>query len=146
MRDLDEMARWLSKAGAGALAAAALVLSGCGGGGSPATAGSNSPATAASPAGPGGGPFASLTASQRSCLAKQGVSPPDGRRNGQGPPNGQPPSGTNGQPPADGPGRDPARFQKLQAALKKCGVSLPGRPPGGGAPGQSGTATGPAQN
>jgi hypothetical protein len=97
------------------LAVAALALGACG-------SSSNSPAQQ-SPQQQGqgqrqGGPFASLSASARACLEKQGVTPPAGRRSG----NGQPP---NGQRPANG-----ARFEKMRAALKKCGVNLPARPPG----------------
>jgi hypothetical protein len=141
-------------AAVGVLAAAALVLSACGGGSSSTStaasagsgAGTGSQAGAGGPR--GGGLFASLTASQRSCLAKQGVTPPTGpngaRPNGQGPPNGGAP-GANGQPPAGGGVRNSPRFQKMQAAMKKCGVTLPARPPG--APGgQTGTTTGSTQN
>jgi hypothetical protein len=120
----------LSAAG---LAIAAIGLTACGGGGSGGTA------TGASAAGarPGGGLFANLSASQRSCVAKQGVTLPNGRRPGNG---GPPPNG-GGTPPAGARNRDPARFQKMQAAFKKCGVTLPSRPPGGVPPGQAGTTT-----
>jgi hypothetical protein len=81
----------------------------------------------------------------QSCLKKQGVQVPDFRRgNGNGPPNGQPPSGqggppptdTNGQPPSGGNGQPPngggfgnsAQAQKLREALQKCGVTLPSGP------------------
>jgi hypothetical protein len=94
----------------------------------------------------GGGPFASLSASARACVEKQGVTLPTGR----GPGNGQPPNGQpgNGQPPT-GSGQRPAnsdRFVKMRAALKKCGVNLPNRPPGGGPPQGAPTGTGTSQN
>ena len=70
------------------------------------------------------------------CLKQQGVTIPSGAARG----NGGPPNGQNGQPPtrhrtAD---RRPARavrtapgsaqFQKLRAALQKCGVDFRGAP------------------
>jgi hypothetical protein len=129
----------LSTAG---LAIAAIGLTACGGGGSGGTTtGASAPGVR-----PGGGLFASLTASQRSCVAKQGVTLPNGRRPGSGGPppgagNGGPPPNGGGTPPAGARNRDPARFQKMQAAFKKCGVTLPSRPPGGVPPGQAGTTT-----
>ena len=55
------------------------------------------------------------------------------------PPNrgGRPPGGgSGGAPPANRPanGANSARFQKLRAALQKCGVTLNGQPGGGAAP------------
>jgi hypothetical protein len=90
------------------------------------------------------------------CLKKQGVTLPTGRRRGNGgPPNGRPPTGTDGQPPTgtnrrppsgqgtpNGPGS--AQFQKLRAALQKCGVDFRGRPPNGQPPQGQGTTTGSA--
>jgi hypothetical protein len=87
------------------------------------------------------------------CLKKQGVSIPSGRQRGNGgPPNGRPPTGTDGQPPTgtnrrppsgqgapNGPGA--ARFQKLRAALQKCGVDFRGGPPSGQPPQGQGTTT-----
>ena len=87
------------------------------------------------------------------CLKKQGVTLPSGRRRGNGGlPNGGPPTGTDGQPPTgtnrrppsgqgapNGPGS--AQFQKLRAALQKCGVDFRGRPPNGQPPQGQGTAT-----
>jgi hypothetical protein len=81
------------------------------------------------------------------CLKKQGVTIPSGPR-GNGPPNaqdGQPPTGTNRRPPSgqggpNGPGS--AQFQKLRAALQKCGVDLRGGAPNGQPPqGQDTTTT-----
>jgi hypothetical protein len=72
----------------------------------------------------------------QACLKKQGVTVPNFRRGGNGPPNGgngQPPSGSSGQRR----NRDPAQFQKLRQALQKCGVTLPDR--GQNAPPPSGT-------
>jgi hypothetical protein len=90
------------------------------------------------------------------CLKKQGVTLPSGRRRGNGGlPNGGPPTGTDGQPPTgtnrrppsgqgtpNGPGS--AQFQKLRAALQKCGVDIRGRPPTGQPPQGEGTTTGSA--
>jgi hypothetical protein len=74
------------------------------------------------------------------CLKKQGVSIPSGPRRGSG----APPAGTNGQPPAGqgAPNRRPdsAQFQKLRAALQKCGVEFPGPAPNGQPPQGQGTA------
>jgi hypothetical protein len=127
-------------AGVGALAAAALALSACGGGGSPATAATSTSAGASQAGRPGGGLFASLTSSQRSCLARQGVTLPN-RPNGRRP-NGPPPGGGYGAPGGNPQGRfrNSSRFQKLRTAMQKCGITLPSRPPGG-APGQGGTGT-----
>jgi hypothetical protein len=76
------------------------------------------------------------------CLKKQGVTVPSGRRGNGGPPNGQPPTGTNRRPPSgqdapNGPGS--AQFQKLRAALQKCGVDFRGGPPNGQPPPGQGT-------
>ena len=76
------------------------------------------------------------------CLEKQGVTIPSGRRRNGGPPNGRPPTGTNRRPPSgqggpNGPGS--ARFQKLRAALQKCGVDFRGAPPNGQPPQGQGT-------
>jgi hypothetical protein len=77
----------------------------------------------------------------QACLKKQGVTIPTFRRpqNGQQPPNGQPP---NGQPPS-GQRRDRNNgdFEKLRAALQKCGVTFPNRGNGGGAPPNQGTTS-----
>jgi hypothetical protein len=82
------------------------------------------------------------------CLKKEGVTVPSGRGRGNGGPpngqNGQPPTGTDGQPPSgqggpNGPGS--AQFQKLRAALQKCGVDFRGRPPSGQAPQGQGTTS-----
>jgi hypothetical protein len=85
------------------------------------------------------------------CLKKEGVTVPSRPRSGNGGPpggqNGQPPPAQNGQPPS-GQGRptrrpDSAQFQKLRAALQKCGVTFQGRPPNGQPPqgGQGTTST-----
>jgi len=85
------------------------------------------------------------------CLKKEGVTVPSRPRGGNGGPpggqNGEPPPGQNGQPPS-GQGRpnrrpDSAQFQKLRAALQKCGVTFQGRPPNGQPPqgGQGTTST-----
>jgi hypothetical protein len=81
------------------------------------------------------------------CLKKQGVTLPSRPRGNGGPPeggNGQPPTGTNRRPPSgqggpNGPGS--AQFQKLRAALQKCGVDFRGRPPNGQPQGQGTTST-----
>ena len=62
--------------------------------------------------------------------------------------NGPPPGsqgGQSGRPPS-GPGRPNGRtaspqFQKLRAALQKCGVTFPGRPPNGQPPQSQGTTS-----
>jgi len=78
------------------------------------------------------------------CLKKQGVTIPSGRRGNGGPPNGQPPTGTNRRPPPgqgapNGPGS--AQFQKLRAALQKCGVDFRGEPANGQPPPSEGTTS-----
>jgi hypothetical protein len=73
------------------------------------------------------------------CLKREGVTVPSRPRGANGGPpggrNAQPPSGQDGQPPSGqgAPNRrgDSARFQKLRAALQKCGVTFQGRPPNG---------------
>ncbi len=60
--------------------------------------------------------------------------------------NGQPPGGQNGRPPSGQgqPNRRPrsAQFQRLRAALQKCGVTFQGRPPNGQPPrGAQGTTS-----
>ena len=127
----------------------ALCLAACGGS-SPST---NSNAGASAGAGqPGGGRRGFLQDPKVvACLKKEGVTVPSRPRGGNGGPpggqNGQPPSGQDGQPPA-GQGRpnrrpDSAQFQKLRAALQKCGVTFQGRPPNGQPPqgGQGTTST-----
>ena len=85
------------------------------------------------------------------CLKKEGVTVPSRPRGGNGGPpggqNGEPPPGQNGQPPSvqGRPNRRPdsAQFQKLRAALQKCGVTFQGRAPNGQPPqgGQGTTST-----
>jgi hypothetical protein len=106
-----------------------LLLAACGGD-------SNSGNASAANNGPQGrGAFAALTTKQRECLKAEGVTLPT-FSNRQGPPpngaappaNGQgPPTATNGQPPA-GARRfngNSAQAKKMQAAFKKCGITLP---------------------
>ena len=121
-----------------------LGLTACGG--SSSSSGSGSSTQPGAGRGPGFG-FAS-SPKVAACLKKQGVTLPSGGRRRQGgngaPPtttNGVPPTTTNGRPPASGfRGRNPGQFQKLQKALKACGVTFPqggpgGAPPNGQAPG-----------
>jgi hypothetical protein len=113
-----------------ALVGLSLVLAACGSGGS-GTSTSASSAGGQQQGGPGrgGGLFAAAqTPAVKSCLKKQGVTLPSGRRPGAGgpPPSGQRPSGSNL--------RNGGGFAKIRAALSKCGVKLPNRPPGGGPP------------
>ena len=78
------------------------------------------------------------------CLKKAGVTVPSRPRGGSG----GPPGGQNGQPPSGqgAPNGRPrsAQFQKLRAALEKCGVDFRGGPPNGQAPQGQGTTTGSA--
>jgi hypothetical protein len=125
------------------LVAAALGLAACGGG-SPSSSASS---TTTNPGARSGGFFsAARDPKVQACLKKQGVTLPNGRfrqGNGQPParttPNGAPRTTPNGQRPGNS-----AQFQKLRAALQKCGVQLPTGPPGGAPPsgGASGTSTG----
>jgi hypothetical protein len=107
----------------------AVVLASCGGGGGSGsgTTSSSNPQGAQQRRG-----FGALAGDPkvRACLQKQGVTLPS-RPNGPGG-NGGPPSG-GGTPGGRRPGQNSARFQKLQKALKACGVTLP-------APGQGGPA------
>jgi hypothetical protein len=89
----------------------------------------------------------------QACLKEQGVDVSNLRRgNGNGPPNGQPPTGTDGQPPNGTDGQPPsgqrppnggfgnsAQGEKLRKALQKCGVTLPNRGQNGSPPQQQGT-------
>ena len=85
------------------------------------------------------------------CLKKEGVTVPSRPRGADGGPpggqNGQPPTGTNRRPPSGQGGTrrrpDSAQFEKLRAALQKCGVTFQGRPPSGQPPqgGQGTTST-----
>jgi hypothetical protein len=128
----------------GLLLVAALALGACGGSSSDEPSG-----TAASSPTPGARrAFASgLTAEQRSCLQKHGVTFPQGR-------GGQPPQGGGygygGGRFRGGAGRRPggrapdltdaqrkqleARRQEMQAAFKACGIQVPQRPAGGPRP------------
>jgi hypothetical protein len=76
-----------------------------------------------------GGPGFASDPKVVACLKKQGVTVPN---RGARPPGG----GNGGAPPANRPqnGANSARFQKLRAALQKCGVTPPnGSRPGSGA-------------
>lgn len=123
----------------------ALCVAACGSSGSGTT--SN-----ASAARPGGGRRGFLQDPKVvACLKKAGVTVPSRPpgANGGPPPgqNGQPPFGQNGQPPSGQSGRPNRRsgspqFQKLRAALQKCGVTFRGRPPNGQPPpGAQGTTS-----
>jgi hypothetical protein len=103
----------------------ALGLTACGGD-------SSSSSSAGSQQGQGGGPrgFFQLDAKTRACLKQQGVTLPTGRR----PPDGQPPNGQRRN-------RNRGDFEKLRAALQKCGVTFPNRGNGGGAPPNQGTTS-----
>jgi hypothetical protein len=125
----------------------ALCLAACGGS-SPST---NSTAGAGSGAGQPGGGRRGFRQDPKvvACLKKEGVAVPSRPRNGGAPggQNGQPPSGQDGQPPSGqgAPNRRPrsAQFEKLRAALQKCGVTFQGRPRDGQPPqgGQGTTST-----
>jgi hypothetical protein len=114
---------------------ATLGLAACGG---DSSSGSSSTANASQQQQGAGGRrgFFQLDAKTRACLQKQGVTLPTGRRppNGQPPQNGQQPQNgqtPNGQPPnGQRRNRNSAQFQKLRAAMAKCGVTFPS--PGGG--------------
>jgi hypothetical protein len=121
-----------------------LGLAACGGG-----SGSGSGTNASANQQPNGGRGFLSDPKVQACLKKQGVTVPSGGRrpNGGGPPNGQPPGGGNGQPPTGTNGRpqggqgNSAQFQKLRAALQKCGVNFPNRGNGAPAPNQGTTST-----
>ena len=127
----------------------AVGLAACGSSGTSTTSNADAGAGAAQP---GGGQRGFLQDPKVvACLKKEGVTVPSRPRGGNGGPpggqNGQPPPGQDGQPPA-GQGRpnrrpDSAQFQKLRAALQKCGVTFQGRPPNGQPPqgGQGTTST-----
>jgi hypothetical protein len=135
----------------------ALCLAACGSSTPSTSSNANAGAGAAQPGGGGSGFLRDPKVV--ACLKKEGVTVPSRPRGGNaGPPggqNGQPPSGQNGQPPSgqngqppSGQGRpnrrpDTAQFQKLRAALQKCGVTFQGRPPNGQPPqgGQGTTST-----
>ena len=124
----------------------ALCLAACGSSSSGTTGNANAGSTQ-----PGGGRRGVLQDPKvAACLKKEGVTVPSRPRGANGGPpggqSGQPPSSQNGQPPT-GQGRrnprpDSAQFQKLRAALQKCGVTFRGRPPNGQPPqGGQGTAS-----
>ena len=116
----------------------ALCLAACGSSSSSTTGNAGAGANAAQP---GGGRRGFLQNPKVvACLKKAGVTVPSRPRGG----NGGPPGGQNGQPPSGQgtPNRRPdsPQFQKLRAALQKCGVSFRGRPPNGQPP-QGGEGT-----
>ncbi|HEY7619672.1 MAG TPA: hypothetical protein VH834_07865 [Solirubrobacteraceae bacterium] len=78
----------------------------------------------------------------QACLKKQGITIPTFRRpqNGQ-PPNGQSPNRQGQRPNGQRPNGNSAQFQKLRAALQKCGVTFPNGGGQGGAPPNGGTST-----
>ena len=118
----------------------ALTLSACGSDTSTNTTGTQASAS------PGTGPRGFMNEEVRSCLEKQGVELPEPPQGGDGQPpqgadgppaqGGEPPAGGfPGTPPAGGPGgmSDEDR-EKMQEALKACGVEMPEGGPGGGGP------------
>jgi hypothetical protein len=116
----------------------ALCLAACGSSSSSTTGNAGAGASAAQP---GGGRRGFLQDPKVvACLKKAGVTVPSRPRGG----NGGPPGGPNGQPPSGQrtPNRRPdsPQFQKLRAALQKCGVTFRGRPPNGQPP-QGGEGT-----
>ena len=116
----------------------ALCLAACGSSSSSTTGNAGAGASAAQP---GGGRRGFLQDPKVvACLKKAGVTVPSRPRGG----NGGPPGGQNGQPPSGQgtPNRRPdsPQFQKLRAALQKCGVTFRGRPPNGQPP-QGGEGT-----
>jgi hypothetical protein len=103
----------------------ALCLGACGSSNSSTTSNAGAGASAAQPGGRRG--FLQ-DPKVVACLKKAGVTVPSGPRGG----NGGPPGGQNGPPSGQGaPNGRPrsAQFQKLRAALQKCGVTFRGRPP-----------------
>jgi hypothetical protein len=127
----------------------ALALAACGGSDSSTNGNAGAGAGAAQPGGARRGFLQDPKVV--ACLKKEGVTLPSRPRGGNGGPpggpNGQPPSGQNGEPPsgqgAPNRGAGSAQFQKLRAALQKCGVTFQGRPPNGqpppGGPGTTST-------
>lgn len=124
---------------------ASVGLSACGGSASiPAAAPATTTAAApsAAPGGGGAGARAQLFADPKvqQCLQAAGIKVPQGRPSGTPRPSGEPrpsgqprPSGTAG--PGGGQyGAGSAEMQKIQAALKACGITLPARPSRSGAP------------
>jgi hypothetical protein len=116
----------------------ALCLAACGSSSSSTTGNAGAGASAAQP---GGGRRGFLQDPKVvACLKKAGVTVPSRPRGG----NGGPPGGQNGQPPSGQrtPNRRPdsPQFQKLRAALQKCGVTFRGRPANGQPP-QGGEGT-----
>jgi hypothetical protein len=119
------------KTAATALAVLATVaLGACGGGGG----GSNNSSTTTNPA--GGPQRFTLTADQRACMEKNGAPAPSGPPAGGATTQTGPPPGATGTPPPGAVRRigNPQDFAKVQAAAKKCGVSLPQGGPQGGPP------------
>jgi hypothetical protein len=124
----------------------ALCVAACG------SSGSKTSSNANAGAGQPGGPRRGFLQDPKvvACLKKQGVTIPSRPGGGGGPPgapNGQPPTDTNRRPPSGqgqpNSGSGSPQFQKLRAALQKCGVTFQGRPPNGQPPpgGQGTTST-----
>jgi hypothetical protein len=116
------------------------------------SSGSNTSSNANAGAGPPGAARRGFLQDPKvvACLKQQGVTIPSRRGGGGGPPgapNSQPPTDTNRRPPSGqgqpNPGSGSPQFQKLRAALQKCGVTFQGRPPNGQPPpgGQGTTST-----
>jgi hypothetical protein len=120
------------KTAATALAVLATVaLGACGGGGG----GSTDSSTSTNPA--GGPQQITLTADQRACMEKNGAPVPSGPPAGGTTTQAGPPPGATGAPPSGGAVQrigNPQDFAKMQAAAKKCGVSLPQGGPQSGPP------------
>ena len=117
---------------------ASLGLTACGGSSAtPASAPATTTAAAPSAAlaGGGGGARAQLFADPKvqQCLQAAGIKVPQGRPSGTPRPLGQPrPSGAEGYVGQGGAGS--AEMQKIQVALKACGITMPARPARSGAP------------
>ena len=117
---------------------ATLGLTACGGSSAtPAAAPATTTAAApsAAPAGAGAGARSELFADPKvqQCLQAAGIKMPQGRPSGTPRPSGAPrPSGVQGYGGQTGAGS--AEMQKIQAALKACGITLPARPARSAAP------------
>lgn len=118
-------------------ALAALTLSACGssGSGTTGTGTSASASASGSTTTPDGRRGGFLNDEVRACLQQQGITIPDRApgQNGQPPQGARPPGGAYGPPGGGGGfgGQSDADLQKMQDALKKCGVDLGNRPNGG---------------
>jgi hypothetical protein len=110
---------------------ASVALGACGGGGG----GSNNSSTSTNTTSGGPQRF-TLTADQRACMEKNGAPAPSGPPAGGTTTQTGPRPGATGAPPPGAVRRigNPQDFAKMQAAAKKCGVSLPQGGPQGGPP------------